>query len=282
MNKPKVSIIIPVYNEEKYVKKCLQSLINQSYKNLEIIIVNDGSTDNTQFEVEDIAKNDDKIKPYTTDHVGTAKARNFAVIKSKGSILAFIDADMYVDKNYIKELINPILLGKTKGTFTKEEYVANINNKWAVAWNLEYSKNKSRRIPIEYPNKSNVFRALLKKEFEKVNGYDLISYMQDWTLSKKLGYKASLASGAKMYHYNPETVQEVFSQAKWVATRKYKMGELGRFIALVRANILFSIIFGTIRSIKYSYPFYFVFKLWYDFGLSIGILSYWIDHRHAQ
>ncbi|MCW8966769.1 MAG: glycosyltransferase family 2 protein, partial [Candidatus Pacearchaeota archaeon] len=100
----KLSIVIPVYNEEKYIGKCLESLNKQTYKNFEIIIIDDGSTDKT---VEIIKKFD--VHLIKGKHKGTAFSRNLGAKSAKGEILIFIDADMTFDKDYLKNLIKPIL-----------------------------------------------------------------------------------------------------------------------------------------------------------------------------
>jgi teichuronic acid biosynthesis glycosyltransferase TuaG len=89
-----VSVIIPVYNGDKYISKALESVLRQTYKNIELIVVNDGSTDTTQDILDKYSKADSRIKVYQIKNTGLpSKVRNFAVSKSKGSFLAFLDAD---------------------------------------------------------------------------------------------------------------------------------------------------------------------------------------------
>ena len=98
----KFSIIVPVYNVEKYIKKCLDSIINQSYKNFEVIIINDGSKDSS----EEIIKKykDSRIKYYKQDNQGLSMARNNGVLKSNGDYLLFVDSDDYINKDLLKVL----------------------------------------------------------------------------------------------------------------------------------------------------------------------------------
>ena len=102
----KVSIIVPAYNEGVRIKKCLNSLINQSYKNIEIIVINDGSTDNTL----DILKSydDNRLVILTQKNKGQGAARNLGIKKASGDYLMFVDADDYVDKDIVKKLLNVI------------------------------------------------------------------------------------------------------------------------------------------------------------------------------
>ena len=103
--KPIVSIIIPAYNEEKDIGKCINSLLKQSCKRSEIIIVDDGSTDKTR----EIVKSFKGIRLIEGLHKGPGFSRNLGSRQAKGEILVFVDADMIFDKDYIKNLINPIL-----------------------------------------------------------------------------------------------------------------------------------------------------------------------------
>ena len=91
MNKIDISIIVPIYNAEKYLKKCLDSLVNQTKKELEFILINDGSTDKS----EEIVKTykDERIKYFKNKNQGIGKTRNFGIEKAKGEFLTFLDAD---------------------------------------------------------------------------------------------------------------------------------------------------------------------------------------------
>lgn len=92
-----ISIIIPVYNGENYIKKCINSVLEKTIKNIEIIIINDGSTDNTQSIVEEIMyKNPDKVILYNLLNNGVGKARNYGLKMARGKYIAFLDSDDYI------------------------------------------------------------------------------------------------------------------------------------------------------------------------------------------
>ncbi|WP_313373447.1 glycosyltransferase family 2 protein [Chishuiella sp.] len=101
-----ISVIVPVYNTEKYLSKCLDSIINQTLKNIEIIIVNDGSIDNSQLIIDNFVKKDSRIKSIIKKNGGLSDARNFGIDNSKGDYLAFVDSDDYIDKNMFEEMYN--------------------------------------------------------------------------------------------------------------------------------------------------------------------------------
>ena len=96
-----ISVIVPVYNVEEFVKKCLDSLVRQSYKNLEIIVIDDGSTDNSGRICDEFAKKEKNIKVFHKKNGGLSDARNFGIKKAGGEIIAFVDSDDFVDEEYI-------------------------------------------------------------------------------------------------------------------------------------------------------------------------------------
>ena len=104
MKEPKISIIIPVYNVEKYLERCIKSVLNQDYKNLEIYLVDDGSTDNSGYLCDYYAEMDNRIKVIHKINGGLSSARNAALEKVSGKYVTFIDSDDYVSKNYISIL----------------------------------------------------------------------------------------------------------------------------------------------------------------------------------
>ena len=99
-----VSIIVPVYNTEEYLQKCLNSLTNQTLKNIEIICVNDGSTDNSLKILQDNAIKDDRIKIINQENKKQGAARNAGMQVATGEYIGFVDSDDYVDLNYFERL----------------------------------------------------------------------------------------------------------------------------------------------------------------------------------
>ena len=103
-----ISIIIPVFNGEKYIDRCLQSIRNSSYQEFEIIIIDDGSSDNTLSIIKKYEAQDNRIKVISKINGGSASARNVVIQNAKGQYIAFIDADDYIHKDYLKILYNNI------------------------------------------------------------------------------------------------------------------------------------------------------------------------------
>lgn len=105
-NYPKISVIIPVYNTEKYLSKCLESVINQTLKDIEIIVINDGSTDSSQNIIDLYISKDDRIISIIKENGGLSDARNMGIDNSNGNYLAFIDSDDYIDEYMLENMYN--------------------------------------------------------------------------------------------------------------------------------------------------------------------------------
>lgn len=105
---PKVSIIVPIYNVERYLSRCLDSLINQTLKDIEIICINDGATDNSLEILKKFAEKDKRIIIFNQNNKGVAASRNLGLKNAKGDYIGFIDADDWIDLNYFEKLYNAI------------------------------------------------------------------------------------------------------------------------------------------------------------------------------
>ena len=105
--KPKISVIVPIYNVEEYLEKCLDSLVNQTLKDIEIILINDGSPDNSEEIVNKyLKKYKEKIIYHKKENEGQGIARNYGINLAKGEFISFVDSDDYVDKTMFEKLYN--------------------------------------------------------------------------------------------------------------------------------------------------------------------------------
>lgn len=100
-----ISVIIPVYNSEKYIDRMINCLLRQTYCNIEVILIDDGSTDNTQFICQEIIKKDKRFKYFYQMNSGVSAARNNGLMYAKGEYIAFLDADDKIDDNYFETLL---------------------------------------------------------------------------------------------------------------------------------------------------------------------------------
>ena len=101
---PIISIIVPIYNVGKYLPRCIESILNQTFNNFELILVNDGSTDNSGVVCDDYAKKDTRIKIVHKSNGGVSSARNAGLYVAKGEYIGFVDPDDYIDKNMYEKL----------------------------------------------------------------------------------------------------------------------------------------------------------------------------------
>ena len=106
-----VSIIIPMYNSEMFISRCLQSVVSQSYKNIEIILVDDGSKDKTLDIVKRYVTKDRRVKLFLKNNGGASSARNYGLDKCTGDYILFVDADDYIDFNMVEDMVSMVDIG---------------------------------------------------------------------------------------------------------------------------------------------------------------------------
>ena len=152
VNNNLVSVIVPVYNVKNYLQKCLSSIINQTYTNLEIILVDDGSNDGSEKICETFAAKDERITVYHIKNSGQASARNYALDRCRGDYIAFVDSDDIAKENNIETLLNLAELYNTglavsptqkfneNLSFENEEIYTGCASKIAAVKNLLYQK----------------------------------------------------------------------------------------------------------------------------------------------
>ncbi len=109
MENPLISVLLPVYNVEKYLCECLESVVNQTYKNIEIILVDDGSTDSSGAICDEYAQKDSRIKVIHQKNRGLAAVRNISIEEASGEYIAFIDSDDFVATNMIEKMFSAML-----------------------------------------------------------------------------------------------------------------------------------------------------------------------------
>lgn len=138
---PKVSVIVPVYNVEKYLKKCLDSLINQTIQDIEIIVVNDGSKDNSEEIIKEYEKNNpEKIVYLKKENGGLSDARNYGIPYAKGEYIAFLDSDDYVELDMYEKMYE--LAKKENSDMVECDFYWEYPNKTKIDIGIIYSNQK--------------------------------------------------------------------------------------------------------------------------------------------
>ncbi len=107
--KPLISIIIPAYNVEKYIDRCIESIVSQTYNNIEVIVVDDGSTDKTLDKLNEWSKKDSRIKIIPKKNGGVSSARNVGLDKATGEYVSFVDSDDFIADTYCEDMLNTLL-----------------------------------------------------------------------------------------------------------------------------------------------------------------------------
>ena len=126
-----VSIIVPVYNQEKYIKKSLDSIVQQTYSDIEVVIVNDGSTDNSNRIISEYTQKDSRVVVINKPNGGLVDAVSVGIANASGEYLAFVDPDDYVGKDYIADLVKMVDDGTdmvASGIYTTEIEKGNIES----------------------------------------------------------------------------------------------------------------------------------------------------------
>ncbi len=171
---PKVSIIVPIYNMENYLNRCLDSIINQTYKDIEIILVNDGSKDNSLKICKEYAKNDKRIILIDQKNGGVSSARNNGLDKATGEYLAFVDPDDWIDKDGIEKMVDFALKQKCDIAFF--DYKINDEIQKSEKVNLEYTKETKDefiKLLISGEVPGYLWRLLIKKDIIKKSKFKL-------------------------------------------------------------------------------------------------------------
>ncbi len=200
--KPCISVIVPIYNSEKYLSRAVNSILNQSLKNIEIILVDDGSSDDSGRIVDDFAAGDQRVKGIHQKNQGVSIARNVGLVIAKGEYISFLDSDDWVDEEMYKSLYNEAI-----------KYGCDI-----VACNTSFENNNKIIWKTEYPVKANVLlkrdeikqevcrRLLLGELFTSVN--DKI-YLKSFIEENKIKFNSDI-SLREDYFFN----MDIFNNAK--------------------------------------------------------------------
>ena len=122
-----ISVIIPVYNTEKYLERCIKSIVNQTYRNIEIILVNDGSTDSSLEICKSFLKDDKRIKLFSQSNKGVSAARNLGMYKATGKAILFVDSDDYLELQMIEILYRNMINYKVDISICNYKIVNGVN-----------------------------------------------------------------------------------------------------------------------------------------------------------
>ena len=219
----KISIIVPIYNVERYLRQCLDSIINQSYKNLEIILIDDGSTDNSGIIADEYELKDERIQVIHKKNEGVSIARNTGIEVATGEYICFSDADDYLMEDYVEYLLDLIQKNDCDISLTKEMFTTFYKNQIIEDSIQEYSAEKTLVEILIYNIPIGVYCKMFKRDFLIKNNIKFIPNIfigEGFNFNTEAFQKANrVAIGhKKVYFYrrdNPTSATTKFSMEKW-------------------------------------------------------------------
>ena len=158
MNNELISIIVPIYNTEKYLHQCLDSILNQTYTNFEVLLVNDGSTDSSGIICQEYVERDSRFRYFEKDNGGVASARNLGLEHSEGTYITFIDSDDWVEQNYLDVLYTALKENDTDVAISTYKRFAQDS----VFYLRSYSKENDEFLNIGKRNRNSFLEILPK------------------------------------------------------------------------------------------------------------------------
>ena len=197
--KAKVSIIVPVYKTEEYLEKCLDSLIGQTLKDIEIVVVNDGSPDGSQQIIDAYANKYPQIISVQKENGGLSDARNKGIECASGEFIAFVDSDDYVEANMYELMYNKAM-SESLDIVVCDTYMDYSTHSYVLKGNVGYTENLRKAYIITYPNApARLIRASVMKEhsFRKDIWYEDLDLMPTLAVyTDKIGF-----INEPLYHY---------------------------------------------------------------------------------
>ncbi|WP_285959084.1 glycosyltransferase family 2 protein [Thomasclavelia spiroformis] len=190
----KVSIIVPIYNAEKTIHRCLDSIVNQTHNNLDIVLINDGSTDNSLSILNKYAMNDERIRIFTQLNKGVAATRNVGLNKAKGDYILFIDSDDWIQSNMVSKMIatfekyqdcDIVFCGNDNAESIEEVLKSSLNQ--TIIWN---KRKQQEEFLLHKRMTGMLWNKMIKTELiEDINFDETVGYGEDaqflWKVLKK-------------------------------------------------------------------------------------------------
>lgn len=242
--KPLVSVIVPIYNVEKYLSKCIESIINQTLSNIEIILINDGSTDSSGVIADNYAKNDSRIKVIHKKNGGQGSARNIGIELASGEYIGFVDSDDWIDLDMYEKLYNAAMNSRASIAICNRK-VLDENNNIKTVVNIkkkiiENVKNNIAGYIIEYllyKHTVVIYNKIYRSEIIKENK---ISFKE----VKEVGSEDALFNYEVLFYVDKivaiNTTYHNQLAREGSTAREYKIGAMNRTANLIQNIYLYS------------------------------------------
>ena len=279
----KVSIIVPVYNVEKYIEKSLNSLINQTFDDFEIIIINDGSTDKSKDVIDTfIEKYPEKIKYFEKENGGAADARNYGINVATGEYIAFLDPDDYIEKEMLDEMYNKAK--EENSDLVECDFYWEYPNKKKLDTGEVYSNKKEMLIKTRVmPWNKLIKRSLLEENnirFPKGLRYEdieftykmvpyctkvsfvkkpFIHYVQreesaSYSYNEKVGDIYKVLDNVINYYKEIKLYEEYKDELEYIYMRYLLCSSLGRIVKIKDKKIRNDLLFQTWKNLNEKFP----------------------------
>lgn len=298
MSKEKlISVIIPVYGVEKYIRQCLDSVINQSYDNLEIIVVNDGTRDRSAEIAREYAQNDNRIRVYDYENGGLSVARNRGLEHAKGDYISFIDSDDWLELDFYKKLAGAL---ETNNADIAKCSIIETDTVTERVIGFQKSKTKEADFDLYFSKGGMlwivVWNALYKREIVKDVRYPAGVYFEDNYASGMYIFKAKrvveLKDALYYYRYNISGISKAIKKRPFDPLISYsilKNDLLALNFADKRLDSSIALeVFHIVRDSSSLYRVIAIDKEWYSYikkNLNLRrklILFYLIHSRHID
>lgn len=246
----KVSIIIPVYNTEKYIDECINSVINQTYKDIEVILINDGSTDSSLSICKKYEKLDKRIKVINKKHSGVSSARNEGIKKITGKYVMFLDSDDYYNLDYVEKMYNALVKNKCdmvisgfKLCYKKSTSVLQYSN-----CDIMIDFNSIIYDIVNTPYFNSMSKTIIKKDIiekNKIKFDTKLNYFEDYIVSfdamkcsKKIMYLSNCLYNYRVNSDSTTQNMDIDKALKWYHDGLYALNYINSSIAIDNINSL--------------------------------------------
>ena len=211
MEKPQVSIIVPVYNVKDYLPRCLDSLISQSLKSIEIVAIDDGSSDGSSLVLDTYAANDERIRVFHVENGGVSRARNIGLDKAKGEYIGFVDSDDYVEPQMFENLVKVALDTKADCVqcsfdVVSKDSMASVSHMGA---NVTIMENHDEIVKSFFEGKieNSVWNKLYRR-----SDLDKVSFPLGWTFAEDFYFNAMFIVSCKRVAFTDDVLYHYYSR----------------------------------------------------------------------
>ena len=215
-----ISVIVPVYNTEKYLDRCIQSILGQTYSNIELLLIDDGSTDSSGEICDKYAQQDSRVRVFHKENGGASAARNMGLDKANGSWIAFVDSDDWIDPEMYSEMYSLAVAESVDAVYcdiafedAEAQSVISYNNKFE---DHQLMYECLEPINVVYFSMCNKLIAKKVFEFNKIRAVEGVNMWEDVELAVKVRYfvNSSKVINIPYYHYNRTNITST-THSKW-------------------------------------------------------------------